>query len=446
MNILIVEDDKNQRFLMNNYFGKKYEISMAGNYDEFTVQLEKKIPDIIITDMNLEEDKNGLDIIKHTKEFNPFSRIIVLTAYANIENAVEAIKLGADHYVQKPVNLNELDLYISKCFKTRELITENQLLKTMNTDQYDQDKFISKIALTDSTILISGATGTGKSFLAEKIHRISKRSHKKMITINCATIPKELMESELFGHKKGSFTGAISDKTGKFEKAEGGTIFLDEIGELPLPLQPKLLRTIQDKIIEPVGGNEKKVDFRLIVATNKDLKSMVEKTQFREDLYFRLKVFSVVMLGLKYRKEMIPELCRIFIDEHNLKTGKKIINLTPEVEKLFKQYKWPGNIRELKNAIEYSVVMEDGKSISITSLPNDLVENIRQGPSATNQGPVSEIPFSLEEAVEEFEKKAIENALKISAFNQSKAADFLGINERKIRYKMKKYYIVKPSS
>ncbi|MCK5682898.1 sigma-54-dependent Fis family transcriptional regulator [bacterium] len=444
MNILIVEDDKNQRFLMDNYFGKKYNIGLAKNYADFTFQMEKNIPDIVITDMNLEDEKNGLDIIKRAKELSPAVRIIVLTAYGNIENAVEAIKLGADHYVQKPVNLNELDLYISKCYKTRELITENQLLKTLNTDQYDQDKFISKIALTDSTILITGSSGTGKSFLAQKIHKISRRKEKKMITINCATIPGELMESELFGHKKGSFTGAISDKTGKFEQAHGGTVFLDEIGELPLILQPKLLRTIQDKVIEPVGGNEKQVDFRLIVATNKDLKSMVEEGKFREDLYFRLKVFSVEMAGLKHRKELIPELCLAFIDEHNLKTGKKIKTLSSEVEKLFQQYKWPGNIRELKNAIEYSVVMEDSDSITISSLPGELVENFKHTPNDNNQSPVSKTPFSLEESVEEFEKKAIENALDISDFNQSKAAEFLGINERKIRYKMKKYYINKP--
>jgi len=445
--ILLVDDDASIRKVINYTLSQKnYIIIESDNGKEaLNIFANEKI-DLIITDLEMPELK-GMDLIKEIKNIDPDALIIVITAYGTIETAVEAMKLGAFDFITKPFNSDALLHTIQKALKMKNLELENKYLKQVIINNYDWSNIItnssimrsvleraSQAAEVDSTILIEGESGTGKELLAKGIHYNSKRKNKPFIIVNCGAIPENLLESELFGHKRGSFTGAIYDKKGKFEEADGGSLFLDEIAEIPPILQVKLLRVLQDKAIDKIGENKPiNVDIRIIAATNKKLEDLVKKKIFREDLYYRLNVIPIHIPPLRDRKEDIPILANYFLEKANKRTGKNI-KINKEVLTAFSKYSWPGNIRELANLIERLVVFSTKNEITVEDLPEDLFQSFEFTDSFL------EIPESGLN-LKELERKLIIKALEKNNWNQSKAAKFLGITRNTLLYRMHKFRI-----
>jgi DNA-binding NtrC family response regulator len=449
--ILIVDDEDAQRSILKGYLEKKgYKIYSASSGTEGIKTVQNNLIDIVLSDFKM-PDKTGLEVLEEVKKINPEISFVILTAYGTIEDAVKAMRLGAFDYISKPVDLDELDLMIERIIEHKNLKSEIQILKNQLKEKFKIDSFISHSAKMDevlsvaaraadskATILITGESGTGKEVLAKSIHYVSPRKEKPFIAVNIPALPETLLESELFGHEKGAFTGADKAKKGRFELADGGTIFLDEIGDIPLNLQVKLLRVLQEHQIERLGSTENiNIDVRIIAATHQNLEEKIKDGSFREDLYYRLNIVSLHIPPLRERREDILPLTENFTEKYSKENGKKSLGLSKEAVDLLIKYNFPGNVRELENIIERAVVL--GRSEVITA--NDL-PNVVKGFKAEKEFPVND-EASLIEQVEALEKKLIYDALSKTNGNQSQAGRTLGLTERNLRYKMQKYGIKK---
>lgn len=449
--ILIVDDEDAQRNVLKGYLEKKgYRIFSASSGTEGIKAVQNNLIDIVLSDFKM-PDKTGLEVLEEVKKINPEISFVILTAYGTIEDAVKAMRLGAFDYISKPVDLDELDLMIDRIIEHKNLKSEIQILKNQLKEKFKIDSFIShsakmeevlsvavRAADSKATILISGESGTGKEVLAKSIHYVSPRKEKPFVAVNIPALPETLLESELFGHEKGAFTGADKSKKGRFELADGGTIFLDEIGDIPINLQVKLLRVLQEHQIERLGSTENlNVDVRIIAATHQNLEEKIKDGSFREDLFYRLNIVSLHIPPLRERREDILPLIEYFIEKYSKENNRNKLTLSKEAVDSLIKYNFPGNVRELENIIERAVVLCRSEAITLNDLPN-----VVKGFKGENEIPQKE-SGSLIDQVEELEKKLIFDALSSSNGNQSQAGRMLGLTERNLRYKMQKYGIKK---
>lgn len=448
--ILLVDDElKLLQILQSSLEKKGYRVHTAANGDAARKKLAGQEIDIIFLDIML-PDTTGLVLLEEFSALYPEKIFIMMTAYSDVQNAVAAVKAGAFDYLAKPAKLEEILLAVEKAYEWREIKQENRLLKeklrsvesgltSMGSSPGMKRLFplLQRVAGTDATVLLEGESGTGKSRVAFWLHQLSDRCQSPFISINCAAIPDQLLESELFGYEKGAFTGATSSHQGKFEAAAGGTIFLDEIGEVNASLQAKLLQITQQKSFMRLGSNLlRQVDVRIISATNRRLKQMVEAGTFREDLYYRLNIVDIEIPPLRERREDIPFLIEEFLQRHREKSGKDF-QISKEIIEVLIEYPWPGNIRELENAVERAVVLCRNDRLSLLDFPRE----IREPKEATPPGEV--IPFDLDrplpEQLEEIEKGFIRAALEETHGQAAAAARKLGISRQSLLYKMNKY-------
>lgn len=444
--ILIVDDDQNIRKVLKDLLEKEgFHTLTAHDVDTAIPIIEKQDLDLIITDLKM-PGKSGMDLITFCQEGKPAIPIIMITAFGNIEAAVIAIKKGAYDFITKPFDENELLNVIEKA------ISESEMNKELISDYFDKAgpfteiigrtptiqqilQTVQKIAPTDSTVLITGETGVGKEIIARAIHLTSHRRSHPFVKVNCAAIPETLLESELFGYEKGAFTGAVTNKPGRFEIAHQGTIFLDEIGDMPLHLQAKLLGVIQDKAFERVGGVKTiKLDIRIISATNQDLQSAIQSSKFRSDLFYRLNVVPIYVPSLRERKEDLIPLVDYFLKKFAAKYQKKIANISPEVMATFGSYDWPGNIRELENVLERMILMSETPTLSVDHLPGEIR---RVMPTILT----STLKEKVETISQMTEKQMIMDALTKTNQNRTKAAKLLGISRRTLQNKIKEYVL-----
>lgn len=445
--ILIVEDDPLQRKLIKeNLEREDYAVFEASSGREALDIINVHPVDIAVVDFKL-DGETGISVIVEILKRNPLVTPLMVTAFANVENAVEAIKKGAYDYIVKPIDFAKFLLVITRALERQRLKKEISLLQDSLAEKFSAKNFVfnsskmeevaflvSKAAKSGATVLISGETGAGKDFVARTIHFSSKRREGPYLAVNIPSLPETLIESELFGAEKGSFTGAYERKTGKFEAASGGTLFLDEIGDLPLQLQVKLLRFLQEKEFYRLGSSKPlKSDVRIVAATNRDLGLLMKEEKFRPDLYYRLNVIHIHVPPLRERKEDIPPLVDHFIRKYSEKEGKNIEEISAEAMNTLLKYSFPGNIRELENIVERAVVFCDGKAITSTDLPVFIKE-------MSEDEPVQE-GLSLKDRVKALEVREIKRALQENGSVKSKAARALGITERMLSYKMKTYNI-----
>ena len=445
-NLLIVEDDKIMRVTLTDYLRSKgHEVVACPLGKDGITVFHKEEFSLVISDVML-PDMNGLDILKNIKEKDPNALVLIITAYGTIKDAVEALKLGAFDYITKPFALEEFNLIIKRALEVKELRDENIRLKKNLSECYSFPnvigdspemnnvyELIGKVSKIDSTIFILGESGTGKELTATTIHYQSDRRKGPFIKVNCAALPENLIESELFGVEKGAFTGANRRKPGRFERADKGTIFLDEIGDLSVGVQTKLLRVLQDGSFERVGGTQTlKVDVRVITATNKDIEKEVQEGGFREDLYYRLNVIPIRMPALRERKEDITPLIDSFLANFNCAFGKKV-SLSSEVITALFDYDYPGNVRELKNILERLVALASSDVITIDSLPKHVAK--QRGETRTT--------VSLAEVAAEAEKGHIMRTLKSAKGNKTRTAELLGISRKTLWEKMKLFAMEK---
>lgn len=452
--ILVVDDDESLRRVTQLQLEESgYALKTASSGVEALRLLEEYPPELVITDLKM-PGMSGLELLKRIRESYPEVTVVMITAFGTVQTAVEAMKAGAYDYITKPIDYEELILVVNRAMEHQELVEEVRALRLSLDQKYGFESIIgrsktlltvlemaSRVAQRDSTVLIRGETGTGKELLAKAIHQNSRRKERPFVTINCGAIPKDLLESELFGHVKGSFTGAFAPKKGKVEIADGGTLFLDEIGELPLELQVKLLRLIQQGEVEKVGATSPAtVDVRIIAATHRNLQNLIEDGTFREDLFYRLAVIPLELPPLRERLEDIPELVQHLFLKAKQKHDLPQLRLAPELVNNFCRYRWPGNVRELENVIERLVVLAVTDEIAVTDLPDFLR---RHGAGAEDLN--LELPpqgISLEAV----EKELIEKALKRFDWNQTKAASFLDVSRRTLIYRMEKHGIRKENN
>jgi two-component system NtrC family response regulator len=446
--ILVVDDEKNQRELLQGYLQKKgFSTQSAESGPAALAWLQEHVCEVILTDHKM-PGMDGTALLKEIKALYPETWVVLMTAYGTVEKAVEAMKLGAYDYLSKPIDLDEL-LYLLERIENSILLTwENRQLRRELKEKFRFDglitqspkmeevlSLVARVAPSQSTVLIRGESGTGKGLIAKIIHYQSPRSTGPLIPLNCAAIPENLLESELFGHEKGAFTGALFQHQGKFEQARGGTLFLDEIGDLSPALQAKLLRVIQEKSFERVGGNKTiQTDVRLISATHQDLEGFIQEGKFRQDLYFRLNVVSLLLPPLRERREDIPLLIDHFLTTFGGRNNKPDLEISKEARDLLLRYSYPGNVRELENVVERAVVLCRGRLITSRDLPFHLKEG-------TGESTAFSLPaqLTLPQQLEELEKQLIREALKENSGIQTRAAEQLGISERVLRYKLQKY-------
>jgi len=448
--ILIIDDDTSlRRVLEYNLQEAGYQVIAAADGEEGLRLFSEEAPALVITDMKM-PGMDGLQVLKAVKERSPETLVIIITAFGTVDMAVEAMKLGAYDYITKPFNRDELRLTVGKALQFTGLAAENKRLRSQLSDRSDFRTIVGasrqmervfhivrKVADSEAAVLITGESGTGKELVARSIHAHSGRRDAPFVAINCAAIPRDLLESELFGHVKGAFTGAVRDKTGKFQLAEGGTLFLDEVGELPLELQPKLLRVLQEKTVEPVGGTTAhKLDVRLVAATNLDMEKALADGVFREDLYYRLSVIPIHLPPLRERPDDIPLLLRYFCAKH----GNPQVGFDRQALDTLVKYGWPGNVRELENTVERLLIMRNSDTIA----PEDLPDKIRPGFGAPSGTPaVFNLPpegYSLEQ----LEREVVVAALERNNWNQTAAARFLRIPRHTLIYRLEKYGITPP--
>jgi two-component system response regulator AtoC len=447
--ILIVDDEVDALDLMEELFQKNgYDTYAASNGVEALNILRETEIDIMISDILMPE-MDGMILLETVRKKYPEISIIMITAHGNIENAVEAMKKGAKDYILKPLRLDEIVAKVETISQLKTLIRENRYLKDKLLKKFNFENIIGKnkkmqdlfelvrdIAKTNSTILIRGESGTGKELIANAIHFNSDRIEKPFVKVNCAVLAENLLESELFGHVKGSFTGAIRDKVGRFELAHGGTIFLDEIGDISPNMQLKLLRVIQEGEFERVGGNEtKKVDVRILAATNRNLEEAMKSGNFRQDLYYRLNVIPLDVPPLRERKDDIPLLVAYFLEKFNVDFKKTISAVDDEAMSYLQSYEWPGNIRELENLMERAIVLNKSGILKIKDFPIFVSQNEAEEEININ------INNDLTEVVDNFEKKIILKALRENNFNKLRTAEKLGIHRSTFMSKLKKYEI-----
>ena len=448
--ILIIDDEKSLLDLLTVVFKKEgYAVKSSLSAARAFEILEKEDVDLVITDIKM-PGADGMDILRYARENRPDLPVILITAYGSIAQAVEALKAGALDYVVKPFDVEELKIIVGRGLASKRLQQENILLKRDLKDRYGFEHMIGKsramqeiyiliekVASTDSTILVTGESGTGKEMAARAIHLQGARRDHPFVSINCAALPENLLESELFGHVRGSFTGAVSDKKGMFEMAQRGTLFLDEVGEMSPWTQVKLLRALQERKVRRVGGTDEiAVDVRIIAATNQDLKKRIQEGKFREELYYRLNVISCDMPPLRKRIEDIPLLIAHFLQKYCDKMGKKPKRFTPEVVGLLESYSWPGNIRELENVIERIVAIEDRETVTVNCLPQEIISPQKQ---KLETRALFTPGFSLTGHLDEITKKYIHEALAATGGSLQKAAPLLGLSYRTIRYLIGKY-------
>jgi len=445
--ILIADDhDALRRGLVRALTEAGHEVDEAPNGNAAIERLHESYFDIVLSDLKM-GGSDGIDVLKTAKALHPTTAVILMTAFGSVTTAVEAMRIGAFDYVQKPFEIEEMEVKIDKALELRRMRNELDYLRHTQQDIYDFDRIIGssgalqrvlaivkKVAKSNTTVLIRGETGTGKELIAGAIHHNSLRAGRNFVKVNCAALQENLLESELFGHEKGAFTGADKQRIGRFEQADGGSLFLDEIGDMSPSTQAKILRVLQEHEFERLGGTRTiRVDVRLVAATNRDLSAMVAQGIFREDLYYRLNVVSIEMPPLRDRKDDITALGTFFIRRFAAELKKKIDGLEPDAQKLLMRYNWPGNIRELENAIERAMLLADGHVIT--------AEDLRLGEVATTQSareaqtPVRIPPTGI--ALEEIERCALIEALKMSNWVQKDAAELLAISPRVMNYKIK---------
>lgn len=446
--ILVIDDDTSlRRVLEYNLEEEGYEVQAASSGEKGLSLMEDFQPNLVITDMKM-TGMTGLMVLKIIKERSPDTLVIIITAFGTVDAAVEAMKSGAYDYITKPFNREALKLTVRKALQFSDLTAENKRMKSALSDQSDFHtiigsskemenvfKVIRKVADTEAPVLITGESGTGKELVARSIHANSSRRNGPFVTINCAAIPRDLLESELFGHTKGAFTGAIKEKKGKFQLADGGTIFLDEVGELRLELQPKLLRALQEKEVEPIGSTKvQKLDVRVVAATNLNIEQAIKSGSFREDLYYRLSVIPLHLPPLRDRTEDIRLLVKYFVGKHS----SSKIRIENDALELLMAYPWPGNVRELENTIERLIIMRNGDTIQLADIPVKFREY-----TVKTSGVVT-LPdegYSLEQ----LEREIVVAALERNAWNQTAAARFLRIPRHTLIYRIEKYDIKLPS-
>lgn len=445
--ILLVDDEKSVRSTLSSFLKKAgYQVEEAANGQEAVEKLKTQFFDLVITDLKM-KPMNGLDVLRESKEINPLTEVIVLTGYGTVESGVEAMRSGAYDYIQKPFDRDEFLIVVGKALERKELLIEVEQLQDKLREKYkfenivgssnemlDVLSMVSKVAHTDSTILISGESGTGKELIAKAIHLNSRRKNRSFITINCGALPENLQESELFGHVRGAFTGAIRDKRGLFQEANGGTLFLDEVGETAFSAQVKLLRFLQDGEVRRVGENEPiYVDVRLLAATNQDLEKAIEEGRFREDLYYRLNVIPIHMPALRKHRDDIPLLVNCFLEQYATRAKKKVTSVSPDAMKILSGYDWPGNVRELENVIERAVILTNKNVI----MPGDLPFSVQETHRRTG-GPEEDMS---EKSLADLEKHHILSTLERYAWNQKKASKLLDISTTTLWRKLKSYGI-----
>jgi DNA-binding NtrC family response regulator len=459
--VLLVEDKDSLRAMLRHALeAQGHEVLEARDQDEAVQQLEQTRPAVVLTDLKL-PNGDGFGVLRAAKELDPELQVVVMTAYGSIQDAVTAMREGAMDFLAKPIDPDHLLLMVERAIAQRRMVTEYILLKEEMAERRGAPRIVGedsklrhvlqqlhRAAATDTTVLLLGESGTGKELFARALHALSPRADEPFVAINCAAIPDNLLETELFGHEKGAFTGAATRKPGRFEVAHRGTLFLDEIGELPLALQAKILRALEEKRFERVGGTQSlHVDVRIVAATNRNLKQRVAERQFREDLYFRLSVFPILIPALRERADDVIILARFFVDRFCRDMNKKPLVLSPAALEELKNYPWPGNVRELQNCIERAVILSEGDTIH----SRHLNLSFRPSPTAgAPQGPIDPwehiditgtMPQAVRRVTAEVERRKLEHTLREHNGNKVRAAEVLQIPYRMLLQKMKEYGI-----
>ncbi len=444
--ILVIEDEEAQREALSGHLRKQgFEVLTAANGRRGVEALQQSLVDLILTDLRM-PDMDGMEVLQAARQLNPEVEVVIITAHGSVGGAVEAMQGGACHYLEKPIDLDELDAVVARALERHHLVSENRMLKAQLKERARFEGIISvdpameealnvvaRAAPSRASVLIRGESGTGKELIARAIHGASPRADRPFVAVNCAALNENLVESELFGHEKGAFTGADSQRQGRFEQADGGTLFIDEVAEIPAEVQVKLLRILQERTIERVGGNACiEVDVRLISATHQNLEAVVQEGRFREDLFYRLNVVTLELPPLRQRRQDIPVLVDFFLERYSAENGKAINEVSREAMEALMRYDYPGNVRELQNLIERAVVMARGSAVTRADLSVEVRESRAAECEETAQP-------TLPKQVEALERLAIERAMDGTGGVQSRAAEVLGITERNLRYKLKKY-------
>lgn len=451
--ILVVDDEESIREFLEIMLKKEgYEVTLAEDGQKAKDLLAKKSFDMIISDLQMPH-VTGIELLKHVKETAPEIVFMMITAFGTTETAVEAMKMGAYDYITKPFKIDEVRLNIQNALRSRNLEVENRSLKKELVKEYSFQNMVGnspamhtifdmvkRVSQTPTNVLVTGESGTGKEVVAKAIHYNGPLKDKPFVTINCGAIPENLMESEMFGHKKGSFTGAVTDKAGLFEVADSGTLFLDEVGELPLTIQVKLLRAIQERVIRRVGAtDDMKVEVRIIAATNRNLEDMVQKGTFRQDLFYRLNVINIRTPSLRERRDDIPLLAAHFLKKYNERLNKNIGGISTEAMDILKKYDYPGNVRELENLIERTVALEGGAMILPESLPPMVNTISGRKMASSNEIEIGDDGVDLDKVMGQIEKELLIKAIHAAGGVKKRAAKLLHISFRSMRYRIEKY-------
>lgn len=451
--ILVVDDEESIREFLDIMLRKEgYEVTLAEDGAKAIDLLKKKTFDMVISDLQMPQ-VTGLELLKHVRDGFPDLLFMMITAFGTTETAVEAMKMGAYDYITKPFKIDEVRIVIGNALKSKSLEVENRSLKKElgkensfqniigNTEPMHRIfDLVRRVSQAPTNVLITGESGTGKEVVAKAIHYNGPLKDKPFVTINCGAIPENLMESEMFGHKKGSFTGAVNDKSGLFEVADGGTLFLDEVGELPLSIQVKLLRAIQERIIRRVGATDDiKVDVRIIAATNRDLEKMVNDGTFRQDLFYRLNVILIKTPSLRERRDDIVLLANHFLKKYNERLNKNIGAISQEALDILRKYDYPGNVRELENIIERTVALEAGSTILPESLPPFVNTPSGRKMASSQEIEIGPEGIDLDKIVGQIEKELLIKAIHVANGTKKRAAKLLNISFRSMRYRVEKY-------
>jgi two-component system response regulator PilR (NtrC family) len=449
--ILIVDDERSMREFLGIYLRREgYRIEAAQGGTEAIAALKSRAFDVVITDLRM-PDADGLSILAEAKRLHPDTEVIVVTAFSTTETAIAAMKAGAHDYLTKPFKIDEVSLVVDRAMEKRRLARDNLALRDEIKGRYKLDRLLGKsppmqrvfeilrkVASTRTSVLLVGESGTGKELAAHALHELSPRTDQPFVAVNCGAIPETLLESELFGHVRGSFTGASSDKQGLFEAANNGTLLLDEVADLPIAMQVKLLRVLQERKVKPVGGvAEREVDVRIVAATNRDLEAEVDKAAFRQDLYYRLNVIQIRLPPLRERREDLPLLVDHFVRKFSAEHGRPVVAATPEVMSALMAYHFPGNVRELENMIERAVTLATSDQLGIDAFPN-LAGLRGTEPSAHAIDQVPDDGLDLERHLEEYERTILIKALEKTGGNRTEAARLLHVSFRSMRYRLSK--------